>query len=273
MECGIIIVYFLRKFCQYVVVSIHSPRSIARKLLASFGWELRPVDYSSPEDLILRRFLKALRPAAIFDVGANIGQYAASVRKCGFAGRIVSFEAIPSVHATLMVAAEKDPNWIVAPCCALGRKAGEARINVAGNSWSSSILAMGDVHLKAAPESRYLGQEVVRLERLDQIAVPFLPTVGGLLLKVDTQGYEEEVLAGAAALMDRVSAMQLELSLEPLYHGAPDWRRMLELSQDLGFELHGLIPGFCDKLSGKLLQVDGLFLRKAGGVMAPVVFE
>lgn len=100
------------------------------------------------------------------------------------------------------------------------------------------------------------------MERLDQIAVPFLPLVGNLLLKIDTQGYEEEILAGATTLMERVSAMQLELSLEPLYLGAPDWRHMLDVCQDLGFELHGLIPGFCDRSSGKLLQADGLFLRR-----------
>jgi FkbM family methyltransferase len=264
LEYRIIIVYFLREICQYPSVPITSLRAFARNLLASFGWELRPVDYSSPEDIILRRFLKVSHPATIFDVGANVGQYAVSVRKCGFTGRIVSFEPIPSVHATLTAAALKDPDWIVAPCCALGREAGEARINIAGNSWSSSLLSMNDVHLKAAPESRYLAQEAIRVERLDQVAIPFLPTSGRLMLKIDTQGYEEEVLAGATTLMERVSAMQLELSLEPLYQGAPDLRHMLDLCQDLGFELHGLIPGFCDRSSGKLLQADGLFLRRTG---------
>jgi FkbM family methyltransferase len=263
LERRIVIVYFLREICQYRAVPIKLLRTFARNLLASFGWELRPVDYSSPEDIVLRRFLGVSRPAVIFDVGANVGQYAASLRKCGFTGRIVSFEAIPSVHAALTAAAVGEPDWIVAPCCALGRRSGEARINIAGNSWSSSLLPMNDAHLKAAPESRYVAQEEVRMERLDQVAIPFLPATGRLLLKIDTQGYEEEVLAGATTLMARVSAMQLELSLQPLYQGAPDLRHMLDVCQELGFELHGFIPGFCDTSSGKLLQVDGLFVRRA----------
>ena len=42
-------------------------------------------------------------------------------------GRIVSFEAIPSIHARLLAVAVSDRDWIVAPCCALGRARGEAR--------------------------------------------------------------------------------------------------------------------------------------------------
>jgi hypothetical protein len=55
--------------------------------------------------------------------------------------------------------------------------------------------------------------------------------------------------------------MQLELSVVPLYQGAPDLRRMLELCEYLGFRLHGLIPGFFEEKTGRLLQMDGLFLR------------
>jgi hypothetical protein len=88
-----------------------------------------------------------------------------------------------------------------------------------------------------------------------------LPKDGRLFLKVDTQGYEEEVLAGADGIVNSVSAMQLEVSLAPLYQGAPDLRRILDVCESLGFHLHGLIPGFYDEKTGRLLQVDGLFLR------------
>jgi FkbM family methyltransferase len=238
-----------------------SVRSFAQNLFQRLGWDVRRTAYPSSEEVLLTRFLSVARPTAVFDVGANIGQYGLSLRKCGFTGRIVSFEAIPSVHARLSAVAAADGDWIVAPCCALGRAPGEARINVAGNSVSSSLLSMHDAHLKAAPDSRYLASETVRLERLDDIARPLLPKDGRLFLKVDTQGYEEEVLAGADLVLKSVSAMQLELSVVPLYRGAPGLRRILELCEGLGFQLHGLIPGFYEEKSGRLLQMDGLFLR------------
>jgi FkbM family methyltransferase len=238
-----------------------SVRSFAHNLFQRLGWDVRRTAYPSSEEVLLTRFLTVAQPKTVFDVGANVGQYGLSLRKCGFTGRIVSFEAIPSVHAQLSAVAARDRDWIVAPCCALGRARGEARINLARNSVSSSLLSMNDVHLKAAPDSKYIASETVRVERLDDIARPLLPKDGRLFLKVDTQGYEEEVLAGADLILKSVSAMQLELSVVPLYQDAPSLRRILELCEGLGFQLHGLIPGFYEEKSGRLLQMDGLFLR------------
>jgi FkbM family methyltransferase len=238
-----------------------SVRSFAQNLFHHLGWDVRRTAYPSSEEVLLTRFLSVARPTAVFDVGANIGQYGLSLRKCGFTGRIVSFEAIPSVYARLSAVAAEDRDWIVAPCCALGRAPGEALINLARNSVSSSLLLMHEAHLQAAPDSRYMASETVRVERLDDIARPLLPKGGRLMLKVDTQGYEEEVLAGADLVLKSVSAMQLELSVAPLYQGAPSLRRILELCESIGFELHGLIPGFYEEKSGRLLQMDGLFLR------------
>jgi FkbM family methyltransferase len=238
-----------------------SVRSIAHNLFQRLGWDVRRTAYPSSEEVLLTRFLTVAQPKTVFDVGANVGQYGLSLRKCGFTGRIVSFEAIPSVHAQLSAVAARDRDWIVAPCCALGRARGEARINLARNSVSSSLLSMNDVHRRAAPDSKYIASETVRVERLDDIVRPLLPKDGRLFLKVDTQGYEEEVLAGADLILKSVSAMQLELSVVPLYQDAPSLRRILELCDGLGFQLHGLIPGFYEEKTGRLLQMDGLFLR------------
>lgn len=238
-------------------------RSFAQNLFQRLGWDVRRTAYPSSEEVLLTRFLSVARPSTVFDVGANIGQYGLSLRKCGFSGRIVSFEAVPSVHARLSALAAQDRDWTVAPCCALGRSKGEARINLAGNSVSSSLLPMNAAHLKAAPDSQYIASEMVRLERLDDVAGPFVPKDGRLFLKVDTQGYEEEVLLGADRVLESTTAMQLEMSVVPLYQGAPSVRRVLELCEDLRFQLHGLIPGIYDERSGALLQIDGLFLKNA----------
>jgi FkbM family methyltransferase len=238
-----------------------SVRSFAQNLFQRLGWEVRRTAYPSSEEILLTRFLSVARPTEVFDVGANIGQYGVSLRKCGFTGRIVSFEAIHSVHARLSAVAAADGDWIVAPCCALGRAPGEGLINLARNSVSSSLLPMHEAHLQAAADSRYMASETVRVERLDDIAPPLLPRDPRLLLKIDTQGYEEEVLAGADRILESVCALQLELSVAPLYQGAPSLQRILELCEGLGFQLHGVIPGFYDEKSARLLQMDGLFLR------------
>ena len=236
-------------------------RDVVQNLFQRLGWHVRRVGYPNSEEVLLKQFLTVARPNVVFDVGANVGQYGLSLRKCGFKGRIVSFEAITSVHARLSAVADHDTNWSVAPCCALGRTTGESNINVAGNSVSSSLLPMSNRHRQASPNSAYITHEAVRVERLDDIARSLVPKDARLLLKVDTQGYEEEVLAGAGLVLKSVTAIQLELSVVPLYQGAPDLRRMLELCESLGFELYGLIPGFFERQTGRLLQMDGLFLK------------
>lgn len=228
------------------------------------GWEVRRNAYPNSEEILLGRFLKTARPETIFDIGANVGQYATLLRKCGYAGRIVSFEALPGAHAELTKAAAQDANWTIAPCLALGRAPGEAEIHVAGNLLSSSLLPMEEAHMRAAPESRYVGVQKVRVARLDELAPTLIPGKGRLFLKIDTQGYEEEVLMGAGAVMEDVCAMQLELSVTQLYKGAPTLQRMLALCEQFGFGLYGLMPGFYEESSGRLLQMDGLFLRTAG---------
>ena len=236
-------------------------RRVIQDAFRRLGWEVRRTGYPGSEEELLARFLRVVRPDTVFDIGANVGQYAASLRTCGFTGRIVSFEALPDVHATLAARAKHDPAWTVAPQGALGREAGEARMHVAVNSVSSSLLPTTDLSLQAAPDSRDAGRVTVPVRRLDALAATLGLDVGRLMLKIDTQGFEAEVLAGAGDVLASTVALQVELSLAPLYEGAPDLRRMLDVCDGLGFDLPGLIPGFCQP-DGRRLQVVGLFVKR-----------
>jgi hypothetical protein len=116
-------------------------------------------------------------------------------------------------------------------------------------------------HEAAAPESAYVAKQTVAVERLDELASTLLPPAGDLMLKIDTQGYELHVLKGASGLLHRVVAMQLELSLVPLYEGAPTFSEMLSYMQSIGFEIFNIVPVFKDNRTGRVLQVDGYFVR------------
>jgi hypothetical protein len=103
----------------------------------------------------------------------------------------------------------------------------------------------------------------VHLETLDELASQFLPPEGPLFLKIDTQGYEMEVLKGSTKLLPRITALQLELSLSPLYDGAPTFTEMVSFVESEGYEMFGIVPGFKDPRIGRLLQLDGFFVRTA----------
>jgi FkbM family methyltransferase len=151
---------------------------------------------------------------------------------------------------------------------ALGATTGEIEINIAANSYSSSILPMLDSHLAAAPNSAYLQKEKVPLRRLDDILADLLadlvpPTAPGryIFLKLDVQGYESQVLAGATQLLNHTLAIQLEMSLLPLYEGETLMPQMHAAMTAKGFDLWDLEPSFRDPATGRLLQLDGIFIR------------
>jgi FkbM family methyltransferase len=239
-----------------------SIKSLLKRAAHRCGFEIQSLKYSNSEQSIIRSLLTATRPVAVLDVGANVGQFASTVRQSGYAGTIVSFEAIPAVHAQLKAQAGQDPRWVVAPCAALGRESKQIEINVAGNSVSSSLLPMHAAHQKIAPDSAYVGKQVVQMRRLDRLCEGLVPRDGSLFLKVDTQGYEKEVLEGAHELLPRIAAMQVELSLIPLYEGAPTLVDMVSYIESRGFEMFNLVPGYKDLVSGRVIQVDGFFVRR-----------
>jgi hypothetical protein len=147
------------------------------------------------------------------------------------------------------------------PRMALGNANSEAVIRIAGNSTSSSLLPMNDTHVRAAPTSAYTGSEPVTVRRLDAIDIPALRVDGRALLKIDTQGFEMQVLQGAESLLGRILGVQLELSLVPLYDGQADYRDLIAWLADRGYHMWNLIPGFVDQNSGRMLQFDGMFFR------------
>jgi FkbM family methyltransferase len=212
------------------------------------------------------RFLEECHSFAtdvVLDVGANTGQFAEGLRASGYHGRIISFEPLSSAHAMLVTAAASDPLWDVAERCAVGASDSWAEINIAGNSYSSSLLPMLDLLLEAAPQSAYQGTEPCRVITLDSyIDQTFADPTTLFGLKIDTQGYEVEVLAGLRRNRDRVKVIVCEMSLAPLYACAPSMSELSHLLAELGYRCVALGPEFEDPRTGELLQANGVFIKR-----------
>ena len=200
------------------------------------------------------------------DIGANEGGYGQFFAKRRARWDYsLSFEPLKQAHQRLVALASRDQRWEVAPRMALGDKDGETKINVAGNSTSSSILPMHNLHVSAAPDSRYVGSELVSLQKLDKVHHPTIDQAESIFLKIDAQGYEMPILRGAKSLLPRVRGVQLELSIEPLYVGQTLYLDTIKFLQLHGFTLWNVIPGFSDNVTGRMLQMDGTFFRTGGG--------
>lgn len=215
-----------------------------------------------PRDQLAYRRVLLLQHYAIkvvLDVGANDGGYAKELRALGYAEEIVSFEPLRSPFDRLHSAAGKDDRW-TAVNVGLGISSEQRSINVAENSTSSSFLPMCDQHVAAAPQARYMGTESVEVIRLDDVFDDYCGSEPAFL-KLDVQGFEEQVLLGGEASLPRISGVQIELSLAPLYDGAWEAPGAFAFFRARGFELVSVEPGFYDRRSGRLLQFDGIFMR------------
>lgn len=207
------------------------------------------------------RMLDHLGVEAVIDGGANVGQYATSLRAAGYTGRIVSVEPLSSAHAQLAARSARDSQWSVERG-ALSDETGSVTMNVSGNSVSSSVLPMLDAHSDVAPASAYVSTEESPATTIDDLVRRHGLDPARTMLKLDVQGFERTALAGATETVGRFAAAQMELSYVPLYDGqwlAADVESFLS---EHGYELWMLDPASMnDPVTGRTLQCDGVFVR------------
>jgi FkbM family methyltransferase len=236
-------------------------KKLIQKILRKTGYQL--TRYPEPNPDLIRRFkiVNYCNIDTLFDIGANTGQYAIDMRKFGYSKKIISFEPLKSAFEDLKSASLKDNNWIVNNY-ALGNENIKSVINVAGNSLSSSMLNMLPMHLNSAPESKYITQEEIEIKKLDSIFNSFCNKEDRVMIKIDTQGYEKNVIYGANESLNSIKVVQIEMSIVPLYEKEMLFIEMINYLNSKGFQLFSLENGFSDPTTGQLLQVDGIFVKK-----------
>jgi FkbM family methyltransferase len=237
-----------------------------RGALNAIGYDVHRFLASESSWAQLSRLLASHGIDYVVDVGANVGQYAQQLRFLKYQGDILSFEPMESAHIALGRAANSDPRWQVAPRFCIGDHDGYTVLHVSANSESNSVLDVLRASTDVAPGSRHVRFEEVEITTLDTFFRQHeLPAAAVPFLKLDVQGFEQQVLAGARGTLPRFLGIQCELSLVPLYSGQLLLVEMLTFLRELGFELHAMLPGFTDERTGRSLQMDGIFFRANDG--------
>lgn len=215
-----------------------------------------PLHANRRRQLLIRRF----NISTIIDIGANKGQFGVMLRQHGYQGRLWSFEPLPTAYASLKKKALEDTHWL-ATNCAVSDQEGSIEFHVAKNSESSSALLMLPRHLEAAASSETIETIRVKTTTLKSI----LEEVRGenIMLKIDTQGYEDKVLLSGISLVAQVALIELEMSLAPLYEGQMQFRELDKFLLHNGFKLSSISEGFYDQKTGELLQFDAIYENSA----------
>ncbi|MEV1068429.1 FkbM family methyltransferase [Streptomyces sp. NPDC050263] len=197
----------------------------------------------------------------VFDVGANTGQYAKGLRRHGYTGRIVSFEPTSQAFARLEAAASDDPDWRVYRC-GLGREETTAEIHTGWKTMNSLLPASdygkGRYGRFAKPDT-----EEIRVRRLAEVMDEALDGLADPrpYLKMDTQGYDLEVFAGAGDRIAEFAGMQSEVAVLKLYEGSPGMGEAVAAYEAAGFGITGMYPVTREAGTGRVIEFDCVLMR------------
>jgi FkbM family methyltransferase len=231
-------------------------RNRINRLARRMGYEVR--QYTPLRSLAAAREEQLARVDVVLDVGANAGQYGEMLRQLGFTGRLVSLEPVAEAYAELERRAAADGAW-EAVRVAASDVDGEITLNVTEDSRSSSALPRNERFANKAGWTHKESRSVTA-RRLDGLVGELLRAEERAYLKLDIQGYERTVLDGAGDALARFDALELELSVTPLYEGQPSLAEMLPLLAERGFRPVCVEPILLDD-DGLLIELDGVFAR------------
>jgi FkbM family methyltransferase len=238
-------------------------RSAVRKAAGSLGVVVARPDglYRAWEPFTLARFFKLYEVELVLDIGANAGQYATMIReRAGYRGRIVSCEPNPQLSDRLRRDSAGDAGWIIEPC-AVGSEAGTATLKLTQNDQFSSLAAPTmEGHDKLKAFATVVGSVEVPCTTVDALIATHGKGArqGSIFVKIDTQGWEEHVVAGMRGSFELVACLQMELSFKRLYAGSWLYQEAIGRLSELDFELAALFPNNAGHFPF-LVEMDAIF--------------
>lgn len=201
----------------------------------------------------------------VLDIGANTGQFAESLIDFGYKGKIISFEPVKSAYDILCSRAKKYSNWEVASRRAIGNYDGEVNINVSDDTQFSSIKSIKEEFLQNTGAAKVITQELVQISKVDSLKGEFYNDDEIVFLKIDTQGFEKEVIEGATELIKTVKGIKIEIPLVndlEIYENV-DWdiKYYFDLFYSLGFKPVSIDALGANRQTGFVNEVDCVFMR------------
>jgi FkbM family methyltransferase len=197
---------------------------------------------------------------SVIDVGANVGQFHDFLRgEVGFDGWIYSFEPVPRMAATLIERCKADARWKVFPF-ALGPEPGQRSLNeMSDDQFTSFLSPVSSLPVIVQPLNKLAATHQVEVRTLDSMEGEF-PDLAHTYLKIDTQGFDLEVLRGGHSVAAKVPALQTEVSFHRFYEGMPDFSASMKAFGEAGFVISDFFLVAQDK-DFRAFEFDCLMVR------------
>lgn len=207
-------------------------RTLAERTLGVHISRTPPAAINKHADHAIAQLRRWTPGDVVFDVGANDGRTVLRLQDLLARPRIFAFEPVASTYETLVRRTSQFAN--VAPRhLALGAAPDRQTI------YLSEIDAMNSFSAEWTPS--HVGTETVEISTVDRVmeqeGIPFVH-----FLKIDTEGYEREVLAGAeGALRDsRIALIQVEVGVDQLGKDLWSLESARAFFAERGYYLYGI---------------------------------
>lgn len=181
----------------------------------------------------IQRFTDLDSIKTVFDVGANVGQSSRIYSEKFKLAKIYAFEPVKSTFVELKTMVNGIRN-IECFNIALGEKSQIVKIPIQGKSTLNSLSVVRN-------EGLYDGEnlEEIQVETIDEILLEInQPTID--FLKIDTEGYEMEVLKGSESVLknNQIKFLLLELGIKS--HKRTTYYNQVQLYLgELGYDVLG----------------------------------
>ncbi len=233
-------------------------RSFLARLGRFYGktGKLSDIHFPSQEGAFLTLKSLGWKPSACIDVGAYRGDWAKMFHSIFPESKVLMIEAQEAKKDALKEAVSASAKDLSYEIALLGAN-DEEEVEFVEMETGSSVFEESSPY----PRSKVLK----KLTTLDTLVKRHPPFEQAQALKLDTQGYELEVLKGAPNLLKRVEVILLEVSLIPINEKAPLFSEVESFMTAHDFKVFD----FCSQIrrkDGVLWQTDLMFIRNGAGI-------
>jgi FkbM family methyltransferase len=233
---------------------------IIKKFLAYFGVKIVRIS-KSPMDTLLG--LKSLPIRSVIDIGANEGSFSQFILHFFPHATIYCFEPLPEPFKKLRLWANHQRNNSISLFnIAVGDKNETVDMyHHIQHDTSSSLLASTDHCKTIYPFTDHQICVPVQVHTLDHIMQDeslLLPQE--ILIKIDVQGYEDRVIGGGENTFTKAKAVILEVCLDKLYKHQANFKEIVIMLHNFGFNYTGNLEQNYDK-DGHVIFLDAVFVK------------
>lgn len=237
-------------------------RSLIRAALRRRGWELKRIGdpVRGYRNFIAGLRERGFRPGTIVDVGVNKGTRWLYGQFEG--ARLVLIEPLPERAAELKQLAAAHGADVYQQ--AAGAESGNLILHCdqvqPGSSSPRTYSALLMKHHARSGPPRTFADVTVPVRTLDATLEDRYPSP--YLLKIDTEGFELEVLRGATRTLEKTAVVIVEMSVAPRYVDGYSVAELVAILDERGFRLFDLPNMKTLGHGGPLSYVDGAFVHR-----------